>query len=110
MLNELEQLRRSLKENGIETKAWHPSIKPLAKYSTLLVRLNDEGVPTSVSLLSREQAGRLRNFQPDNQKSFPAFNLNSPMFRVPAGVDASCKDTLMSPEVVPSLELAYEQR
>ena len=26
MLNELEQLRRSLKANGIQTTAWHPSI------------------------------------------------------------------------------------
>lgn len=67
-------------ECGLQAAAWHPTIKPLAKYTTLLIRLNGQGVPVSVAELPRDEAAKLRNIQPDNQNSFPAFNLTCPVF------------------------------
>ena len=110
MLNELQQLRNSLKENGIQAAAWHPAIKPLAKYTTLLVRLNEQGIPASVGELSREQATRLRNIQPDNQNSFPGFNLNCPLFEAPAAMDLWSPSIIATPETASTLILTYEGR
>lgn len=109
MLNELEQLRRSLSANGIQTSAWHPWIKPLAKYTTLLVRLNGQGEPASVVELQRDRAAKLRNIQPDNQNSFPAFNLNCPIFESPSGMDLNATTT-MAADALESMHLAYEAR
>lgn len=108
MLNELQQLRNSLKSNGIQTTAWHPAIKPLAKYPTLKVLLNDRGIPVSVIELPREEAAKLRNIQPDNQNSFPAFNLNCPVFEEPEAMDLW--SSIITPDKVRSLALAYEKR
>jgi hypothetical protein len=110
MLNELEQLRRSLSANGIQTSAWHPWIKPLAKYTTLLVGLNSQGEPASVVELQRERAARLRNIQPDNQKSFPAFNLNCPVFESPVGVGFDATALAVTCGALESVHLAYEKR
>ena len=110
MLNELQKLRNSLKANGIQAAAWHPAIKPLAKYATLLVRLNEQGIPASVGELPRDQACGLRNIQPDNQNSFPAFNLNCPVFQAPAAMDLWSPLITAPPETVQTLSLAYEGR
>lgn len=110
MLNELEQLRRSLSANGVQFTAWHPWIKPLAKYTTLLVLLDTQGEPAAVIELQRERAARLRNIQPDNQKSFPAFNLNCPIFEIPPGVDLSSTAAIVTPGMLASVRLAYEER
>ena len=111
MLNELQQLRHSLGANGIQTTAWHPSIKQLAKYLTLLVRLNDVGVPAAVASLPPDRAAKLRSIQPDNQKSFPAFNLNCPIFEPPEAVDLSSSEILNDLKAeVPSLKIAYKSR
>ena len=109
MLNELEQLRQSLQANGIRTTAWHPWIKPLAKYTTLLVSLNAHGEPATVAEMGRERATKLRNIQPDNQKSFPAFNLNCPLFEARAGLDLN-STIAVAPGALASCPLAYEER
>lgn len=110
MLNELEQLRRSLSANGIQATAWHPWIKPLAKYTTLLVSLNAQGEPATVTEMGRDRAAKLRNIQPDNQKSFPAFNLNCPIFQLPPGMDRSSTTIVVAPGALASVPLAYEER
>lgn len=110
MLNELEQLRRSLSANGIQATAWHPWIKPLAKYTTLLVSLNAQGEPATVGEMGRERLAKLRNIQPDNQKSFPAFNLNCPIFEAPPGMDLSSPTTVVAPNALASVPLGYEER
>lgn len=110
MLIELEQLRRSLSANGIQTSAWHPWIKPLAKYTTLLVRLNGQGEPASVLELQRDRAARLRNIQPDNQKSFPAFNLNCPIYESPIGMGLNATTTTVAANALASMRLAYAER
>ena len=110
MLNELQQLRNSLKQNHIQAAVWHPAIKPLAKYTTLLVRLNEQGIPASVGELPRDQAAKLRNIQPDNQNSFPAFNLNCPVFQVSATMDLWEPAITAPADAVQTLPLAYEGR
>lgn len=81
MLNELADLRRSLAEQGIQTAPWHPSLQPLRKGIAVIVELDVEGSPAHVSSLLPVQALDLRNIQPDNQKRFPAFNLDCPLFQ-----------------------------
>ena len=110
MLNELEQLRRSLRKKGIQATAWHPAIKPLAKYTTLLVRLNEQGIPASTGELPRDEAAKLRNIQPDNQNSFPAFNLNCPVYEAPETMDAWSTLATVTPDTIRSLALAYEKK
>jgi len=80
LLNELADLRRSLVEQGIQTAPWHPSLQPLRKGTAVIVELNAEGSPVHVKSLPPAQAVELRNIQPDNQKRFPAFNLDCPLF------------------------------
>ena len=81
MLNELADLRRSLIEQGVQTAPWHPSLQPLRKGLAVTVGLDAEGLPTQVNSLPPAQAAELRNIQPDNQKRFPAFNLDCPLLR-----------------------------
>lgn len=82
MLNELEDLRKSLAAQGIQTAPWHPSLQPLRKGPAVIVELDGEGSPIQVTGLPPEQALELRNIQPDNQNRFPAFNVNAPLFKV----------------------------
>ncbi len=110
MLNELQELRQSLAANGVQTEAWHPSIKPLAKYKTLLVELGQAGDPVAVSLMSRDRAAVLRNIQPDNQKSFPAFNLNSPLFKSIAGEDLGQAHLRQLADKLAHAPLAYRKK
>jgi hypothetical protein len=81
LLNELAVLRRSLAEQGVQTASWHPSIQPLRKGPAVIVELDAEGSPANVGSLLPVQALDLRNIQPDNQKRFPAFNLDCPLFK-----------------------------
>jgi hypothetical protein len=81
MLNELADLHRSLAEQGVQIAPWHPSIQPLRKGITVIVELDVDGSPVHVSSLPPAQAVELRNIQPDNQKRFPAFNLDCPLFQ-----------------------------
>ncbi len=80
MLNELADLRRSLAEQGIQTAPWHPFIQPLRPGLAVIAEVNSAGVIVHVSRLSPEQALDLRNITPDRHNSFPAFNLNVPLF------------------------------
>jgi hypothetical protein len=110
MLNELQELRHNLAERGIQTAAWHPWIKPLAKYTTFLIELNGIGQPMRVASMPREQAARLHNIQPDNQKSFPAFNLNAPIFELTNGVAADPANLPAILGALGGLPLAYKKK
>jgi hypothetical protein len=81
LLNELADLRKSLAAQGIKIALWHPSLQPLRKGTTVIVELDVEGSPANVNSLLPIQAAELRNIQPDNQKRFPAFNLDCPLFQ-----------------------------
>ena len=81
MLNELADLRRSLAEQGFQTLPWHSSLQPLRKGTAVIVELDSQGSPVHVTSLPIDHAVELRNIKPDNQKSFPAFNLSCPLLQ-----------------------------
>jgi hypothetical protein len=110
MLNELQELRHNLAERGIQTAAWHPWIKPLAKYATFLVELDGKGQPMRIASMPREQAAQLHNIQPDNQKSFPAFNLNTPIFELTNDIAADPANLPAILGAVSELPLAYKKK
>jgi hypothetical protein len=110
MLNELQQLRQSLSSRGIVTTAWHPWIKPLAKYPALLLEIDDQGIPAGVTSLPGERTATLRNIQPDNQKSFPAFNLNCPIFEVPIGGDLGLFTSAHATDILAQTPLVYKKK
>ena len=111
MLNELAALSKSLSARGIQTKEWHPWIKALKKGEALVVELDPEGMLARVSLLPREQVAALRNIAPDNQKSFPAFNLSCPLFRLQDEALWSKPEALWSAAIAAVVdgELAYKK-
>ncbi len=49
----------------------------------MVAELNESGDIARVSFLSAEEVAGLRNIAPDNQKSFPGFNLNCPVLTLP---------------------------
>jgi hypothetical protein len=110
MLNELQQLRQSLSSRGIVTAAWHPWIKPLAKYPALLLEIDDQGIPAGVTSLPGERTATLRNIQPDNQNSFPAFNLNCPIFEVPIGGDLGLFTSAHATDILAQTPLVYKKK
>ncbi len=78
MLNELQVLRRSLSERGIQTQAWHRWSKTFKKGDAVAAELDTIGHLARISLLSTEEVAGLRNIVQDNFNSFPGFNLNCP--------------------------------
>jgi hypothetical protein len=86
LLNELLVLSRSLAARGIGPQEWHSWIKTFKKGPAIIAELDERGELARISELSAEEVARLRNIAPDNQKSFPGFNLNCPLLAVPEGV------------------------
>ena len=87
-----------------------PGSSHLAKYATFLVELDSMGQPTRVAFLPREQAAHLHNIQPDNQKSFPAFNLNAPIFELTKDVAAGPANLRVIAGALDALPLAYKKK
>jgi hypothetical protein len=85
LLNELMVLGRSLAARGIKPQPQHISIKKFKKGPAIIAELDERGGLARVSHFSAEEVVRLRNIAPDNQKSFPGFNLNCPLLAVPHG-------------------------
>jgi hypothetical protein len=79
LLNELLELSRSLRAHGVEAESWHPWIKSFKKGDALVGRIDHRGALVHVSVIVAEEVARLRNVSPDNQKSFPGFNLDCPL-------------------------------
>ncbi len=79
MLNELFALSRSLANRKLEAPEGHAWIKPFKKGEAIVAELDEAGTLARISVLSAEEVADLRNIAPDNQKSFPGFNLNCPV-------------------------------
>lgn len=80
MLNELLALNRSLSARGILAPAWHPWVQTFKKGEALVAEIDSTGSVARVSLLDEGEVAGLRKIAPDFHKSFPGFNLNSPLF------------------------------
>ena len=112
MLNELMVLQRSLSSQGIDAPAGHPWIQPFKKGEALVAEIDSAGQIARVSLLNPEEVAALRNIAPDFHKSFPGFNLNSPIFAIDSSVpwndpDQQWRAALEIKDVTP---LAYETK
>jgi len=79
MLNELAALSKSLVSRGIQTQAWHTWIQPFKKGDAIVAELDEVGALARISALTTEEVAGLRKIAPDNQKSFPGFNLVCPV-------------------------------
>ena len=79
MLNELSALRNSLSARGVLAGTWHSWIKPFRKGVALVAPIGPTGTLECVSSMAVDEVTALRNIAPDNQNSFPGFNLNCPL-------------------------------
>lgn len=110
MLNELSELHKSLQFHGIDIDSWHPWIKPLKKGESVLLRLDENAEVKELVVLSKEETGQLRNIAPDNQKSFPGFNLKCPIVQN-SGEDLSPQNLVsLAKNLVDPIEVAYEEK
>ncbi len=82
MLNELSQLARSLAAKGLSVDSWDSRIKPFKKGPAYVARLDANGKVARVEWLDEKTVVGLRRIAPQNEKSFPGFNLNHPIFQV----------------------------
>lgn len=109
MLNELLELSRSLRSHGVEAESWHPWIKPLKKGDALIARIDNRGAVTEVSVIGAQEVAALRNISPDNQNSFPGFNLRCPLLK-PSGVPNQPREAVLPSEPPPDCPLAYDAK
>ncbi|HBY62168.1 MAG TPA: hypothetical protein DEH78_20300 [Solibacterales bacterium] len=92
-------MARALEAKGLLRDSWHPSISSYAKAPAFVVWLDTLGTVTKITQLSPDQVAPLRRITPQNEKSFPGFNLNCPVLAAAAlGVVAEgappCPDDL----------------
>jgi hypothetical protein len=82
MLNELSTLHDSLKHFNVHVQEMHPSVKRLARSAGLIVGMNPDGGVGSVEFFSKQQAVQLPKIQESNHSNFPAFNWESPVWKL----------------------------
>jgi len=85
MIDELVKVANSMRDANIVPIDWHPKLKTLPKVSKkspcIRVWLTDDGHIKDVELLSEEQAGQLRKYEPNNGEALPGFNVR-PLYRI----------------------------
>lgn len=112
MLNEFAALHNSLASRGIQPRRGHPWIKPFKSGSAVIAELNPAGQIERISALLPEQVASLRNIAPDNQKSFPGFNLSCPVLELQDPALWNQPDALWQSAVAATQEspLAYKKK
>lgn len=112
LLNELFALSSSLAKRELQVPTRHAWIKPFKKGEAVVAELDEAGTLARVSVLSAEEVASLRNIAPDNQKSFPGFNLNCPVLALSDTALWSQPEALWKYAVAATLEspLAYQSR
>src|ERR1700722_17482539 len=83
MLAELQEVARSLREAGLTPDALHPWVKPLGKGALLIANIDDSFSIKKVELLDSVDGLGIEKIQRDNQNSFPANKLISPLIENP---------------------------
>ena len=81
MINELWQLASVLEQENIKTREWHRHYKELPKNLSVRLWLNPDGSIHGCEALTKDQVSVIRKYEPDNGKSFPAFNIY-PLYRI----------------------------
>jgi hypothetical protein len=112
LLNELFALSRSLVNRELKAPKGHAWIKAFKKGEAIVAELDAAGALARTSSLSAEEVARLRNIAPDNQKSFPGFNLNYPVLELPDPALWSQPEALWDAALAATLDspLAYQPK
>ena len=79
MLAELQDIARSLSDAGLTPDALHPWVKPLGKGALVIASIDDSFSVRKVELLDSVDGLGIEKIQRDNQNSFPANKLVSPL-------------------------------
>src|SRR5208282_5403252 len=112
LLNELFALSSSLAKRELQVPTRHAWIKPFKKGEAIVAELDEAGTLARVSVLSAEEVASLRNIAPDNQKSFPGFNLNCPVLALSDTALWNRPEALWEDALAATLEspLAYQSK
>ncbi len=112
LLNELFALSSSLAKRELQVPTRHAWIKPFKKGEAIVAELDEAGTLARVSVLSAEEVASLRNIAPDNQKSFPGFNLNCPVLALSDTTLWNQPEALWKDALAATLEspLAYQSK
>jgi hypothetical protein len=80
MLNELQELSKTLSSNEIRQQSWHDQYGGLPSGNCYRIWLDEEGSVADVELMEKDLVEVCRKFG-NNQKAFPAFNI-APLYRI----------------------------
>jgi hypothetical protein len=83
MLAELQDVARSLQDYGLTPQALHPWVKPLGRGALVIANVDGSFSVRKVELLNAIDGLGLERIQRDNQNSFPASKLISPLIQIP---------------------------
>lgn len=81
MLNDLYLIAESLERNSVEIPTLHPWIQPFPKGEALVADLDESSDIKRVRLLSKDETASLYNIRQSDQRSFPGFNLKTPLLK-----------------------------
>lgn len=116
MLNELDLLARSIEAKGLAVESWDDRIKSFKKGHAYVARLRADGEVATVEWMDKDRVSELRRISPQNEKSFPGFNLNHAIFdAIPEriGIEALSSPSLLLQHIqnsIQTLSLAGEQK
>jgi len=80
MLNEIYTLHKSLERCGIAPERIHPWVTDHKKEDGFIVGIDESGEVRRVEFHPKEKMATTWKLKPDNQKSFPVYNLKIPIW------------------------------
>lgn len=80
MLNEISSLAYSLERKGLAVTSLDARLKPFKKGPAYILRLSPKGEVARVEFMQADRVAELRRISPQNEKSFPGFNLNHTVY------------------------------
>ncbi len=84
MLSELYGVAMGLRAAGVSAPVLHDWVKPQERGDFVVACLGEDGRVAEIELRPSEDGGALHKIQKDNQNSFPALKLESPLWEVGA--------------------------
>jgi flagellar hook-basal body complex protein FliE len=79
MINELYKLSQSLEHYGLLKSTTHPDINKVGKADCLFIELNEQGRPSGLRLLQKEQTAELWKHSKGCHNNFPAIRVKKPL-------------------------------
>ena len=81
MLNELYELSQALEKYGQLQSTTHPNVSNIGKGHTLLIALDQQGLPKEIRLLQKDETALLWKHSKGNHNSFPAIRVKKPLLQ-----------------------------